>query len=513
MRTPRVVVIGAGVGGLTAALDLAAHGVDVTVVERAGGPGGKMREVEIGHRHLDCGPTVLTMVWVFDEIFADAGTSLAAEVTLRPLDILARHAWTADERLDLFADIERSVDAIGEFAGAAEARRYVQFCAWTRRVYETLEAPFLRSSEPSLRALLRHHAAADPAKLWQLAPFSTMWRTLGTYFHDRRLRQLFGRYATYCGSSPFQAPATLMLIAHVEQCGVWIVEGGMHRLAEALARIALGRGARFRYGAEAREIGLAGGRISGITLACGERLDADAVIVNADVAAVAAGWFGGPAARAVSRPPRSKQSLSAVTWAMVATCEGFPLTRHNVFFSDDYAAEFEDLFGRARLPLAPSVYVCAQDRENQAKSEYVGPETLLCLVNAPPMAGPHALAPSEIGQCELRTFALLERCGLRLRRKRDATIVTTPADFARMFPGTGGALYGPASHGWSAPFLRSGVRSRVPGLYLAGGSIHPGAGIPTSALSGRAAAASLLSDFVSTGRSGRAAMPGGTSTH
>jgi len=506
---PRIIVIGAGVAGLTAALSLAARGLAVIVVEQTGGPGGKMRELEVDGRHLDGGPTVLTMKWVLDEIFADAGTALAEHVSLRSLDLLARHAWSPNERLDLFADVERSADAIGDFAGPAEARRYRQFCAWTRQIYQTLETPFLRSPRPSLMKLVAGKAAGFARELWPLAPFSTAWRALGRYFHDPRLRQLFGRYTTYCGSSPFLAPATLMLIAHVEQCGVWIVDGGTQRLAAALARVATACGARLRYGAAAAEIVVVDGRAAGVTLTTGERLDADAVIVTADVAAVAAGRFGRAVEGVVSPVRPAQRSLSAITWALLAACEGFPLVRHNVFFSQDYAAEFHDLFGRGRLPTAPTVYLCAQDRTEPAAAGFDGPERLLCLINAPPIGDTHVIAARELDQCERRTFEHLERCGLHIRRH--AATVTTPSDFERMFPATGGALYGRASHGWLASFRRPGSRTRMPGLYLAGGSTHPGAGVPTAALSGRSAAASLLADFASTGRFGRAAMRGGTS--
>ena len=504
---PRIIVIGAGVGGLTAALFLAARGLAVVVVEKAGAPGGKMRELEVDGRHLDGGPTVLTMKWVLDEIFADAETTLAEHVTLRSLDLLARHAWSSNERLDLFADVGQSADAIGDFAGPAEARRYREFCAWTRQIYQTLETPFLRSPRPSLKKLVAANAAGFARELWPLAPFSTAWRALGRYFHDPRLQQLFGRYATYCGSSPFLAPATLMLIAHVEQCGVWIVDGGMHRLAAALARLATARGAQLRYGVGAAEIVVVSGRVAGVTLSTGERLDADAVIVTADVAAVAAGLFGRAIAGVVSPVRHSQRSLSAITWAMLAECEGFPLVRHNVFFSRDYAAEFHDLFGWRRLPTGPTVYLCAQDRTDPMAPRCNGPERLLCLINAPPIGDTHAIAARELDQCERRTFEHLERCGLHIRWH--AAKVTTPSDFERMFPATGGALYGRASHGWLASFRRPGSRTRMRGLYLAGGSTHPGAGVPTAALSGRLAAASLLVDFASTGRSSRAAMRGG----
>lgn len=504
-------VIGAGIGGLVVGLELASRGLDVTIVERAPTPGGKMRQLEVDGSRIDAGPTVLTMRWVLDEIFASAGRLLDSEVTLRPAGILARHAWSNDQRLDLHADIERSADAIGAFAGAAAARGYRGFCAHARRIYETLEGPFIRSRRPSVPALVRGVGISRLGELWSIRPFETLWRALGEHFADPRLRQLFGRYATYCGSSPFQAPATLMLVAHVEQSGVWLVEGGMQRIADALAALAARNGAMLRYGETVIELTVGHRGIDGVVLDTGERLDADAVVVNADVAALASGLLGNSVAHATSRPPETSRSLSAVTWAMSASISGFPLLRHNVFFSSDYAAEFDDILVRRRLPSAPTVYVCAQDR-GDADEPVSGPERLLCLVNAPATGDSDPFDAAEIEPCAQRAFALLERCGSHIQRRPEATRVTTPRDFDRLFPGTGGALYGQASHGWRASFARPGARTRIPGLYLAGGSTHPGPGVPMAALSGRMAAQSLLEDLASTRRSRRTAMSGGIST-
>ncbi len=498
MPTERVVIVGAGIGGLAAAMHLATRGLAVTVTERAGAPGGKMRQVEVAGHRIDAGPTVLTLRNVFERLFADAGTSLDAHVTLRPLDILARHAWDADTRLDLYADRERSAEAIGALAGPAEARRFRAFCAHARRVWETLERPFVMAAEPSLPGLLGGVGAKGLARLPEIRPFSSLWRELGSYFHDPRLRQLFGRYATYCGSSPFDAPATLMLVVHVELEGVWTVEGGMHRLASAMAAQAQRAGAHLRYAAHVAEILFAGGRAAGVRLADGEELPADAVIVNADVAALATGRLGAAARRAVPSMAGVARSLSALTWCLHAPAEGFPLVRHNVFFSRDYRAEFDDILLHGRLPAEPTVYVCAQDRDDEPNPAGAAGERLLCLVNAPAVGDSRRFDATEIAACEARTFACLERCGLRLARSAERQVVTTPQDFAELFPATGGALYGRATHGWRASFARPGVRTRLPGLYLAGGSVHPGPGVPMVALSGRAAAAAALTDLTST---------------
>jgi len=522
-----VIVVGAGVAGLVAALSLASRGVTVTVLERAAAPGGKMRRVPVGDTALDGGPTVLTMRWVFDEVFAAAGTALDAHVDLRPADVLARHAWTDGSRLDLHADAERTAEAIAAFAGPDEAARYRAFQDRARRVYETLETPFLRADRPSMAALVRHAARRGPAglaDLFGISPFATLWGALGRSFRDPRLRQLYARYATYCGSSPFAAPATLMLVAHVEQQGVWRVAGGMHDLARALAALAEAKGARLRYDAPVAEIAVEGGRARGVVLESGERLSAGAVVANADVAALSAGLLGPAAQRAVPRQRPDRRSLSAVVWTLKGRARGFPLAHHTVFFSDAYRAEFDDILRAGRLPREPTTYVCAQDRADANGPPDGAAERLYLLVNAPATADTRPLSDSEIESCRDRALALLERSGLTLQPDPDATVATGPAGFAALFPGTGGALYGRATHGPIASFARPGSRSRLPGLYLAGGSAHPGPGVPMAALSGQAAAASLLADLdaarapgrrtapASTRRSDPAATPGGTST-
>jgi 1-hydroxycarotenoid 3,4-desaturase len=330
--------------------------------------------------------------------------------------------------------------------------------------------------------------------MFGISPFDTLWKALGQHFRDPRLRQLFGRYSTYSGSSPFAAPATLMLIAHVEQQGVWLVQGGMVRLAGALAALAAAKGATVRCDSPVAEVLVAGGRARGVRLRSGERIEADAVVCAADYAALASGAFGQAVARSVPKADPKGRSLSAVTWALSARTSGFPLTRHNVFFSGDYQAEFDDIYRSGRLPGEPTVYVCAQDR-GEPGADPDGAERLLVLVNAPPTGDRHVFSQQEVEQCGKRTFALMERLGLSLDIKDRA--VASPTDFGRLFPATGGALYGQAVHGSMAAFKRPGARSALPGLYLAGGSVHPGPGVPMAVLSGRLAASSVLADLTS----------------
>jgi 1-hydroxycarotenoid 3,4-desaturase len=492
--TKKVAVVGGGIGGLVAALSLAVAGCEVTLLERQATLGGKLRVLGPG---IDAGPTVFTMRWVFDEIFAESGARFADYVTLQRADVLARHAWGQSGRLDLFADLRQTADAIGVFAGANEARGFLAFSARAKNIYETLEKPFLRAPLPTPLSLAARFGARGLPSLLRISPFATLSRALGGHFADPRLRQLFGRYATYCGSSPYLAPATLMLVAHVERDGVWLVQGGMYRLVQALARIASERGVVVRCAASVAQIEVERGRVAGVTLVEGERIAVDAVVVNADPASLPQGFFGAAVSRATPPVPPASRSQSAITWAMTARADGFPLSRHNVFFSDNYPAEFEDVFTRVQPPTKPTVYVCAQDRD-ETEAAPGGGERLLCLINAPADGDRKTYAQMEMVRWTQTMLQCLRASGLTLHPDETGFLQTTPDRFAKLFPGTGGALYGQAVHGATATFNRPGSKTKLPGLYLAGGATHPGAGVPMAALSGRLAAAQIIADGVST---------------
>jgi len=500
-----VIVIGAGVGGLAAAIDLAAKGVPVTLIERAETPGGKMRTLSVDGVAVAAGPTVLTLREAFEDLFEGAGAKLSDHVRLTRADRLARHAWDDKTRLDLFADAKRNEDEIGRFSGARQTRQYRTFLKDSRRLHEALSRSYLTAPRPSMPGLVGRILTENPLGLTALRPFASLWNALGDYFPDPRLRQLYARYATYCGASPFEAPATLMLIPHIEQTGVWLIDGGMARLAKALADLAISLGVSIRYGEGVDEILTEGGRACGVKLDSGDWLSAAAVLANADPDAIRAGLLGQAAQTA---PPQAAgpRALSALVWTATGRADGFELDHHNVFFSRDYAAEFNALFEGSRIPDDPTVYICAQDRG--ADTAPNGAERFLILINAPPDGDARAYPPEEIETWLERTQDRLKACGLTLTIQ--AARATAPDGFAARFPGTGGALYGRALHGWRAAFQRPGARTRLPGLYLAGGGTHPGPGVPTAMLSGRTAARSILADFASTPRFRPAGIAGST---
>ncbi len=504
-RKFKAVVIGAGMGGLAAAIRLAAAGVDVTLIEAAAGPGGKMRTDPSAAGAVDKGPTVLTMRPVFEALFALAGESLGDHATLIPQPVLARHWWPDGSSLDLHDNADANIAAIADFAGPREADGFARLDRLTTALFAAFEGPVMHAPRPDLRGIAR--AVLRSPRLWPaLLPGLTLQGLLRQHFRDPRLVQLFGRYATYVGGRPNASPGLLALIWRAEAQGVAAVQGGMHQLAKALAGLAERMGVRIHYNTCAARILRQGGRVTGVQIAGGATIACEVCVFNGDPAALTDGLLGDAPRQAVARKATGPRSLSAWVWAFAAKAEGPPLIHHNVFFTEDPEAEFGPI-GAGRMPDAPTLYVCAEDRTGGQTPK--GLERFEIIMNAP--AGITAYR-EEVSQCRTRTFDRLARFGLRFSPAPPTSALTTPAMLARDFPGSQGAIYGRSPEGTFSAFHRPPATTALPGLYLAGGGAHPGAGIAMAALSGSHAAAAIMTDLTSRSGSMRMAMPGGMST-
>lgn len=506
----KVVIIGAGIGGLVAAVEAARAGFDVVVVEKENHVGGKIRTVMAGGAAIDAGPTVFTMKPVFDDLFERCGVNFNDVVQTEKLNTLARHFWPDGSQLDLFADPKKTLDAVAAFAGPDEARAFDRFRKEAAKLYALLNDKFIFSDRKGVFGMIAALGPMGLLELGKLGPFATLWQRLGAHFKDPRLRQLFARYATYSGGSPFLSPATLMLIADVEMQGVWAIQGGMVKLAEAVADLARGQGAQIRLGCGVKSIDTKNNRVTSVTLADGEVIPSDRVIFNGDVAALANGLLGEQARSAGIAMPLKKRSLSALTWCAQTPWLGSRLSHHNVFFDESYQPEFDAVFSKHRLPEYPTLYLCAQDRGNLHQRRER--ERIFMLINAPANGDEEALPDHDVRRAERSIAAHLARIGISLSDGDVAIERIGPQEFNSLFPATGGALYGQAPHGWVRSISRPEARSSIEGLYRCGGSVHPGAGVPMAALSGLRAASALIADCSSTRRSHRAAIVGGIST-
>ncbi len=487
----RPIVIGAGIGGLCAALDLAVRGYRPIVLEKESAIGGKMVPLQIADAEIDGGPTVLTMTWVFEELFARAGVQLSDFVTLTPAKRLARHFWQDGSRLDLFADLEASRAAIEEFAGHREADGFIRYHRYAQKIFENVNDVFIRAPKPTPFGVMRTMGMRAIPQLLSIDSQRTMWRALGDFFKDERLKQLFGRYATYSGNNPFATPATFNLIAHVEQDGVWRIQGGMSALANAIGSLIETHGGEIRTNTNVRRLIQTRRSISGVELGDGTTLNSPVVVFNGDVDALGQGLLGLKGRTGIKPLSPNNRSLSAVTLCCVADVGQAPLIHHNVFFSRDYEAEFRHIDKEGRLPDEPTIYICAQDRGDEDTPRDA--DRLLMLINAPGRADVRGINARELKLCVTEARGQLERMGLSLDIR--GQVIRGPNEWNRLFPGSGGAIYGAASKKWNATLKRHGATTKLKGLYLTGGSIHPGAGVPMAALSGRTAAAQVEVDF------------------
>jgi len=473
-----VVVVGAGVGGLAAAARLAATGHAVTVCEQADRVGGKLALLERDGFRFDTGPSLLTMPHVLTELFSATGAPLGAALDLQRVEPVARYRFADGAEFDATADPSAMSAALDAALGPGAGADWQRLLARGGRIYAAVREPFLSAALGGPLDLLR--LAGRAGDLAAVAPHRTL-RGLGrSYLRDPRLRMLLDRYATYTGSDPRRAPAALATIPYVEQAyGSWYVRGGLARVADALRERTENCGATVRTGADVAAVDVAGGRVAGVRLAGGERLRADVVVAHADAAHLYRDLLDHPAARrARRRLARTVPSLSGFVMLLAVRGATPGLRHHTVLFPADYDAEFDALFGPAPRPVPdPTVYVSVP-RDPAVAPE--GHEAWFVLANAPRQGqcGLDWDAPGLAAGYADRLLDVMAARGLDVRDRVLFRETVTPADLERRTRAVGGAIYGTSSNGPRAAFLRPANRGPVPGLYLVGGSSHPGGGLP-----------------------------------
>lgn len=478
------VVVGAGVGGLAVAIRLAAAGHRVVVLERRDEVGGKVASTAWNGYRFDLGPSLLTLPLVFDELFRVAGTSLADELALVRLDPQFRYRWPDGAELTVPDDRGAAVDAFGMFSpGAGEAWR--RWDERGRRIWDVSERTFLAGPMAGPWPLIRR--MRSPLDLAAIDPLRTLHGRAVRCFGDPHLVQWAGRYATYSGSSPFRAPATLACISHIEsRFGCWYPIGGLDALRDALSRVAVGVGVDLRPGCEVARIVASEDAVSGIELVDGARLDAAVVVADVD----AEHLYGDLLDDGTERRRLRHVARSTSGFVVAAAVRGLTpgLRHHNVWFSSDDRAEFEAL-AAGNMADDPTVYGCISAVTDPSQAPE-GCENWFLLVNTP--AGVELDPDAE----RSRVVDVLASRGVELRGRMEWSATITPADMAARYRAPGGSIYGSSSDGRRAAFVRPNNRARRRGLYLVGGSSHPGGGLPLVTIGARIVADLVEQDGV-----------------
>lgn len=490
--TEQIIIIGGGIGGLSAAIRLAAAGKRVLILEQNDQVGGKMGQMTLDGFRWDTGPSVITMRHVFEDLFAAAGRDLSDYIDLLPVAPLTRYFYPDGAIIDASSDTVRMIDQIEQIA-PHDAEGYLRYLRYAERIHRITGPVFIYDHPPTPASFAR-----VPMNEWLLAdPFRTMQQAIAHHVRSPHLQQLLGRFATYVGGSPYAAPATLNVIAHVEMTGgVWYPRGGIYSIAAAMQRLAGELGVEIRTDTPATRIITDGDHITGVALNNGQTIPASTIIANVDVGTVYEKLL--PSNKRIKRRRRTLASMdsSCSGFIMLLGVEGdYPaLAHHNIFFSTNYAREFNAIFADGVPPEDPTIYVSITSKSDPSHAP-PGCENWFILVNAPPLSDRFDWAANAEPYRQLVLRRLAE-AGYDIRDKIRVERILTPLDLERLTGAHRGALYGPSPNSKWTAFRRPHNRNPdLRGLYFAGGTTHPGGGVPMVTLSGKVAAEMVLEDL------------------
>ncbi|MBR9976786.1 MAG: phytoene desaturase [Bacteroidetes bacterium] len=485
-------IVGAGLGGLSAAIHLASSGHDITVYERNATAGGKASEISSGGFRFDTGPSLITMPFVLRELYDAGGAEEDERVELLPVDPICRYFFDDGTVLDAASD-EQAFCAQVAALSPVDTDAVSRFLDYSQRIYELTSDIFLFHSLTDLKSLLRWKHVKTLLRLPQIDAFRTVHEGVQSFFHDDRLVQLFDRYATYNGSNPYTAPATLNIIPYVEyRMGGYYVRGGIYALVRSLVQLAEKLGVRFHYETTVEAITTKHAVVQGVRTESGIRTH-DAVISNADAVYTMTTLLEGSRQAVASKKHHYETlepSCSGLVFLWGVRGRRDALAQHNIFFSGNYAEEFEDIFVRHIPPADPTVYVSITARVDEDHAPE-GCENFFVLVNMPYLTEKNR----DYDWAGYRDSVLsrLQQAGVDIETDIVYEEMITPADLEQRFNANRGSIYGISSNSRNAAFLRPSNRIRKPrGLYLCGGSAHPGGGVPLVLLSGKLAAEAVM---------------------
>ncbi|MBN1780038.1 phytoene desaturase [bacterium] len=482
----RIIVIGGGIGGLAGAARLARLGHDVMLFEKNRVLGGKAGRLVMDGCTFDTGPTLMTMRFVLDELMQAADVPESERPELIPVEPVCRYFFNDRDPFDASANPEIMHQNLAA-SFPREVNAYDRFMRYAGRIYRNTAPVFVFSPIHEPRSLLQWRHLPSLLKLHQIDPFRSVHRSVRRFFRDPALIQLFDRYPTYNGSDPYRAPATLNVIPYVELgLGGYAVRGGLYELVAALEKTAETRGVRIHRGIRVDRILHRNGRVTGV-VAQDRKFDADIVLCNSDVV-YAYNTLLREFSQTARKLNRLEPSLSGLVffWRVKGV---FPqLKQHNIIFSDNYQQEFKQIFHDKIPPADPTVYISISSRMDPHHAP-PGHENWFVLINMPYLHADQAWTHEQTFQVRRKVIEKLKKHGLHVEPAIESERVLTPSDIAVQTLSNRGSIYGISSNSMNSAFMRPPNRSReLRGLYFAGGSTHPGGGVPMCMLSGKIAA-------------------------